>query len=132
MKFDTEGFRKDFEQPGFSVKQLDMGDGVFILGYNWTNEQHAWALRTALCRCRDEDKDSVEIVTTYKYFPKPHDREDCATRERVIITYTDDDDLRRIWGKAMGYFNTFVGRLATENGSYKASSRKRNLSGAVV
>lgn len=137
----VENLMSDFAAAGFTIREFERNDGMLRVDWNPANDTIALAMRTAMA------KNGADVSTQYKYIPMDSERGTLAQRDRAIVPFATDGDLRdffksvvRDYGEITGPdglpFETVGeaprGKLpgqSSQPSSYSVQTRKRTLRG---
>ena len=91
-----EVLKETFKRADFSVREIAIGeDGLCRIEWNYPDEPRAIAMRTAYA------KNGADVSTYYKYSSISDKRGELSQRERALIPFASQDDLRNFFNKVM-------------------------------
>ena len=135
QQLNIEVLRNNFEKAGFPVQRadkVDMGGGIghFFFEFNFPDPKSCIAMRSAFAKMalKRFHGDKISEVGTYHKFQESSDAVgDLASRDRVILSTINDEELRIIFNDVIDQYTKFMEeRFGPENeSSYRKETRVR-------
>jgi hypothetical protein len=116
----VEKLKDTFTSAGFPVKRAEKVKNLFWFEFNHPDEKSAVAMRVAML------KNGAEVSTFYQYVNSGEALGELASRERAVIPFANDEELRQFFNKVIDDYSAIADEKSHKpESSYKRETRTR-------